>query len=378
MPVTIDAVARQAGVSISTVSRAVHGQGGLGARTRARVLDVVDQLGYVPNHVARSLVSARSESIGVLVTDNQSPVYAGVLRGIEEVANDHGYTILLANSADVEERALRCTKMFEARQVDGLIVAPTRRAAASRPPESPRSARSRPSAPSQRPAPPPARQVRQPGDQPPQRPTVAVVRRPDDPDTDCVVTDNEDGGYRAASHLLELGHRRIAHIGGIDGVSSTDERCAGFCRALLEQGVAVDDATVSRGSHTIASGYAVALEMLRGGGRPTGLYVATLPQALGVLKAARRLGVLVPRDVSVVAGDGADYAEFLAVPLTTVDQPTYEIGHRAATLLFERLAGRPGAIQHVELAPQLSVRESTDVPPALRPRQRRGAAGAGS
>lgn len=360
MPVTIDAVARQAGVSISTVSRAVHGQGGLGARTRARVLDVVDQLGYVPNHVARSLVSARSESIGVLVTDNQSPVYAGVLRGIEEVANDHGYTILLANSADVEERALRCTKMFEARQVDGLIVAPTRRAAASRPPESPRSARSRPSAPSQRPAPPPARQVRQPGDQPPQRPTVAVVRRPDDPDTDCVVTDNEDGGYRAASHLLELGHRRIAHISGLPSTAGR-RRLRGYEDTVREAGLTAGTAA---GDMTEEGGYRAAVRLLSRDDRPTAIFAANDLSCTGALSAAAALGIAVPRELSLVGFDNSSLARLRALWLTSVDGTAHAMGQQAARLLLARIE-HPGAPGRTQLMPpRLEVRGSSGPAPA--------------
>ncbi len=339
--ITIRDVAREAGVSVTTASRALNNKGELSATSRAVVLAAAERLRYVPSDVARALVSGRTRTIGVLITDNASTVYAEVLRGIEDVANASDYGVLFMNSGDVQERALRCIRTLRARQVDGVLFTPVQQDGKDD-----------------------LEELRRGG-----LPIVALVRHfPELEDLDYVVADNELGGYAATRHLLELGHRRIAHLGGRIGASSTEGRLDGYARALRERGLAVDDRLVRRTPHTIEDGSTAALELLDRRGRPTALYVATLPQTMGVIRAARSLGLRVPDDLSLVAGDEGDVAEFLEVPLTTVEQPSREIGRQGAELLLARLDGRRSRPKGIVLEPRLIVRGSST--PLLRRRSK--------
>lgn len=331
--VTIRDVAREAGVSVTTASRALNNKGELNEATRALVLAAAERLRYVPSDVARALVSGRTRTIGVLITDNASTVYAEVLRGIEDVANEGDYGVLFMNSGDVQERALHCIRTLRARQVDGVLFTPVQKGDDDL--EELRTSR---------------------------LPSVALVRRPAGEEIDYVVADNELGGYYATEHLLELGHTRIAHVGGRIGASTTEARVEGYARALRERGLTVDDALVRRTPHTIDDGHRAALELLDRAERPTAVIAATLPQTMGILRAVRALRLRVPADVSLVAGDDAELAEFLEVPLTAVAQPSREIGKQGAELLLAGL-GRPrGKPTAVVLEPRLIVRDSSAGP----------------
>ncbi|MCC6792744.1 MAG: LacI family DNA-binding transcriptional regulator, partial [Thermomicrobiales bacterium] len=191
MPITIRDVASLAGVSVTTAHRALTGKGELSDDKRQRVLAAAKQLNFVPSHTARALVSGRTRTIGMVVTDNASPVYAGIVRGVEEVANATGYGLLLCNSGDSQDRALACLELLRSKQVDGVLLTPVQ---------------------SDR------RDVdflRDAG-----IPFVLLLRHFDDVVCDFVITDNELGGYRATMHLLARGHLRIAHIAGPAHVSS--------------------------------------------------------------------------------------------------------------------------------------------------------------
>jgi LacI family transcriptional regulator len=331
--ITIRDVAREAGVSVTTASRALNNKGELSESTRDIVLAAADRLRYVPSDIARALVSGRTRTLGVLITDNASPVYAEVLRGIEDVANASAYAVLLMNSGDDSARALRCISTLRSRQVDGVLFTPV-----------------------------------QEGDddldelRTSNLPSVSLVRRPPGKDIDFVVADNELGGYLATNHLLGLGHTRIAHLGGRLGASTTEARVEGYKRALAEHDVEVDDAIIRRSHHTIEGGHRVALELLGRRPRPTAIIVATPQQTLGALRAARELGRRVPNDLSVVAGDDASFFDFLEAPLTAVEQPAREIGRQATQLLLARLAGRRSRPKGIVLTPQLIVRGSSVKP----------------
>jgi LacI family transcriptional regulator len=332
--ITIRDVAREAGVSVTTASRALNNKGELSESTRDLVLAAAERLRYVPSDIARALVSGRTRTLGVLITDNASPVYAEVLRGIEDAANASDYAVLLMNSGDDSARALRCISTLRSRQVDGVLFTPVQEGDDD------------------------IDEVRTSN-----LASVALVRRPPGKDIDFVVADNELGGYLATDHLLGLGHRRIAHLGGRLGASTTEARVDGYKRALVDYGVEVDDEIVRRSHHSIEEGYRAALELLdRRRRRPTAIIAATPQQTLGALRAARELGRRVPADLSVVAGDDASFFEFLEAPLTAVEQPSREIGRQATQLLLARLAGRRSRPKGVVLTPRLIVRASSAVP----------------
>jgi LacI family transcriptional regulator len=333
MPTTIRDVARAAGVSVTAAHRALNDKAELNPDKRARVLAAARQLNYVPSAAARALVLGKTGTIGMVVTDNASPVYAGIVRGVEEVANAAGFGLLLCNSGDSQERAIACLETLRAKQVDGVLITPvqTDRRDVARLQEF-------------------------------EMPFVLLMRHFADLESDYVITDNEAGGYAATSHLLDFGHRRVGHLAGPAFVSSAQGRLAGYRRALAERGIPFDDGLVVHAPFTVAGAYDAAFALLDRPDRPSAVFAANDLQAIGVMKTARAIELKIPDELALVGGDDIEFAEFLEVPLTTFHQPAREIGSLGAEILIEKLRGEREEPRRVVLTPRLIVRRSSGVP----------------
>lgn len=330
---TIRDVAREAGVSVTAASRALNGRGELSPEKRARVLEAAARLNFVPSAVARALVSGKTKTLGMVITDNASPVYADIVKGVEAAAKRAGFGILLCNSADSQDQALACLALFQAKQVDGVLLTPVQSDRRD------------------------IEFLQQAG-----IPHILLLRHFGDPDTDAVITDNVAGGRLATNHLIELGHTRIAHIAGPAHTSSAQGRLAGYLAALGEHGLASDPALIRHAPYTIEGGYQAALPLLSEPDRPTAIFAANDLIAIGVMKAARELGLRIPDDLALVGGDNIELAEYLAVPLTTFRQPAWEIGAHGAELLLARLRGEREHAEQVVLPTELIVRASSGGP----------------
>ena len=332
--VTIRDVAREASVSVTTVSRALNSKSEISHDKRRRVIETASRLGYAPSSVARALVSGRTKTIGVVVTDNASPVYADALGGIQDVATHAGFGILLCNSADRQDEALRCLEMLRSKHVDGVILAPVQ--TDQRDVTSLEQWRS---------------------------PYVFLLRHfPELSHVDYVITDNVKGGLLVTNHLLDLGHRRIGHIGGPSHTSTGQGRLAGYQQALAARSVPLAADLVLHAPYTIAGGFGTALSLLDRPNRPSAIFAATDLQAIGVMRAARQLGLRIPDDLALAGGDDIELAEFLEVPLTTFHQPTRQIGAQAAEVLTAKLSGSLQGVQQHTFAPTLVVRKSSGSP----------------
>jgi LacI family transcriptional regulator len=330
VPVTIHDVAREARVSHTTVSRALNNKGELSPETRARILAVAERLNYVPSSVAQALASGATKTLGLIITNSASPVYAAIVHAIEGAAHAVGYGLLLCNSAEDQEQALRCLSMLQSKQVDGLILAPAqtdRRDIAF---------------------------LQQAG-----IPFVLLLRYFPDLSTDFVVVDNVKAGRLMTEHLLERGHRRVGHVAGPAHMSSSVGRLDGYRQALAAANVPYDENLVRRAAFTMEGGYQAALELLGQPERPTAIFAATDMQAVGVFKAAKELGLRVPDDLALAGGDDIELAEYLEVPLTSFKQPVDEIGAQIITILLARINGDREGVKQVVLQPQLVVRRSS-------------------
>ncbi len=329
MRITIREVAREAGVSVTAASRALNNKGEMRPEKRALVLAAAHRLQYTPSSVARALVSGKSKTLGVLVT-NTSPVYADILHGIEEAAHAADYGLLFANSTNSQDQALRCLTLLRTRQVDGVLLTSVQTDRRD------------------------IELLQQAG-----IPFVLLLRHFPDLDADYVVLDNVKSGYLVTEHLLELGHRRIGHVAGPLYVSSAQGRLAGYRKALRKYGARYVAELVEIAPFTIDGGYTAALALLDRRDRPSAIVAATDLQAVGVLKAARTLGLRIPDDLALTGGDDIELAEFLEVPLTTFHQPARQIGSRAAGILIARLNGEARPTQQLVLKPRLIVRRSS-------------------
>ncbi|HEX6938217.1 MAG TPA: LacI family DNA-binding transcriptional regulator [Longimicrobiales bacterium] len=324
-------VARRSRVSAATVSRVVNHPERVAPETRARVEQAIRELGYRPSRVARRLRLERGPSrlIGVLLSDIQNPFFADLARGVEDEAHARGYAVLLGNSDEDAAKARRYVEVMRAELVDGFILPPT----SDHDVAAIELARSR-------------------------TPLVCVDRRLGRESVDSVLIDNVRGAYDATTHLIGLGHRRIAFIEGLPRISTSRERLEGYTRALVEHGIEPDPSLVRQGDSRQGGGRRMTEALLALEAPPTALLVGNNLMTLGALEAIHARGLRIPEDVAVVGYDDMPWALAFDPPLTAVRQPGYEVGRRAAELLLQRLDEPGRSTTIVLLQPELVVRGS--------------------
>jgi LacI family transcriptional regulator, galactose operon repressor len=327
---TIYDVARLAGVSTATVSRALNGTGQIAPRTRAAIEAAVAQLGYRPNTIARSLVTRSTQTIALLLPDITNPFYAALVSGIQQYVLSHDHTMLLCTTEGDAEREEQYLSLLRAKQVDGalvdgLVLPPDRI----------------------------ARFVRE------GFPIVCLDRDIDSTFIPLVQVDNRRGGKLATEHLLGLGHLRIAHVMGADGLHISHDRLAGYREALAAAGFAPDPRLVVEGRFTEEGGYEAMRMLLDSTPELTAVFAANDLSALGVLHAIAESGRRVPEDISVVGFDDLRLSAFMWPPLTTVRQPAVEIAQLATEILIGLMRGEEVRQMRHFLEPTLVVRAST-------------------
>lgn len=329
-PATIRDVARQLGMSVATVSRALSRPELLRQETRERVLAAVASLGYRPNLLARALRRGRTHAL-LAIVPNLSPFFLEILAGIEEVAREAGFAVLLGNSGGDRKREAACFEQVANVRADGVILL-----TGSAPADYGRGARPLP-------------------------PLVAVLERPPNHSVPVIRTDHRVGANEATRHLIDLGHRRIAHITGARHVHSSALRLQGYRQALKAAGLPAPAELVYDGNFTMPSGAAGMEVLLELGAPPTAVLCGNDEMAFGAIQALHRHGLSVPGDLSIVGFDDLNMAAFYNPPLTTVHIPRHDIGRRAATDLIALLAGRTVSQDSV-LPTRLIIRESTSPP----------------
>ena len=337
MPTVVD-VAKRAGVAAITVSRVVNDSGPVSARVRVRVEQAIAELGYVPNSVARSLRTKRTDTIALVLTDMTNPFFTTVARGVEDTASDAGLMLIICNTDERDADEQRYVEMLLQRQVDGILLVPARGGDVA---------------------------IEQCAGQ--HTPVVVVDRRLARRVADVVRGDSRGGAFELGRLLASLGHRTTAVLSGPKAVSTADDRVAGF-RAALAGVEGTHPPRVYRGEYTINNGREMARLALSASPRPTALFAANNFIAIGVLQALDEMAVRVPEDVAVVGFDDLPPAMVTFPFLTVAAQPAYEMGQRAVAMLLERLSG--GASQkfrEVVLPTPLVIRRSSgEARPAAR------------
>lgn len=318
MSATIKDVARRAGVSVATVSRVFNDSSPVREKTRRRVLDAAHALNYMPNGAARSLITSKTETLGVLLPDLYGEFFAEIIRGIDRTARARGYHVLMSGSHDDEDETRAVMNALHGR-ADGLLIMSSRidvRLFESLLPEG--------------------------------LPVVLMNCKVEGPlPYDVLNVDNYDGAYAMVTHLTAHGHRRIAMIKGPDRNHDARKRLQGY-RDALRDGTGVRDAALEiDGDFMQATGYRVVPEILRLRPRPTALFAANDSMAIGALGALHEAGIRVPEDLAVAGFDDVPSARFMSPPLSTVRVPVYEMGARATEYLLDAVhgdrapAGRP-------------------------------------
>jgi len=332
MATSIKDIARIAGVSHSTVSRALRKSPLIPAETARRIQTIADELGYRASAVARSLVTRKTEAVGVVVTSIADPFNGEVVAGIEEVANQHGYSVILATSQTDPQREIAVVRSFQERRVDGIVVASSRVGALYLPTLSEM-----------------------------QIPIVLLNNQHPSEFVHSVSIDNVDGARQAVNHLIGLGHTRIAYIGDETGLESDTERLKGFEDAMSEARLKILPELVVRGDGKSEAAAREAFHLLTMKERPTAIFCYNDMSALGVLNAAAQSGVRVPDELSIIGFDDLFFAALMQPALTTIHQPKKELGHSAMQLLVHLLNG--GASEKMQIVKgELVVRSSTAAP----------------
>ncbi len=327
--ITIEDIARQAGVSTSTVSRVLNDTKPVSADKRALVLTAVQQLQYRPNAVAQGLARGRSMTVGVLIQDISSPFFANMVSGIEQGLDPAGYRPMLTTThwrEDTKTDEVGSLQLLLERRVDGVLVlgghipdADLRAVAA-------------------------------------QMPLVMVARWVQDLEPQCVYLDNRGGAYRATRYLIGLGHTRIAHIKGTTGHPDATDRLAGYCLALTEAGIPVDERLIVEGRFTEESGLTGVEELLMRGERFTAVFAANDQSAYGVMLGLFNHGYRIPNDVSLVGFDDQFLSAYTLPPLTTVRQPSLEMGKVAAEGLLRLIGNQAPLLSRFPV--ELTIRKS--------------------
>ncbi len=325
MAVTMRDVARQAGVSVATVSRVFNESGPVGERTRQRILQTAGALRYVPNGTARSLTTNTTETVGVLLPNLYGEFYSEVIRGVEGAVRARRYHTLLSSVHDGPEELVAALRTLVGR-VDGLVVM----------------------------SPDIAADVIE-ANLPEGLPVVLLGAAV--PGHAAVTIDNEAGAAEMTAHLAGLGHRRIAHVAGGAGNADAQARLAGYRRAVAEAGLDADPALVVDGDFTESSGWAAAHALLELGERPTAVFAANDSMAIGALRAFREAGLDVPADVALAGFDDIPVAEYVTPALTSVHVPIHELGARAVETVLDAVLDGSDA-RFTTLPTRLVVRES--------------------
>lgn len=328
--VNIAEVARAAGVGTGTVSRVLNESPNVRAATRARVVEVIEQLGYRPSRLATALSKGTPRSVAIVVPYMTRPSVVERLAGVIAVLDEQGYDAVVLNVETAEQRDRHLDSLTERHRVDGVVVVslpvPARHLAAFQGSGIP-----------------------------------LVLVDADAPGVVRTVTDDVEGGRLATAHLVELGHRRIGFVGdlGYEGIgnASTRQRFLGYTRALAAVGVGVDVDLVRQGAHGAHTAALLAEQMLRSPRPPTAIFAISDTQAIGVLGAADRLGVAVPEELSVVGYDDIESAAFLG--LTTVRQSLARSGEQGAGRLCALLRGEPVRPRRQQIGLEVVARSSS-------------------
>lgn len=325
-------IAERAGVSVMTVSKALRDEPDVSAATKARIKLMAQEMGYVPDSTAQGLRTRTTKLIGLVIPSTTDPIYARVVLAIEERAQELGYDIVLMHTLNSVDREDICTRRLLSRRVDGLLIAPVYRMD------------------------PEARiyqeiLVRK-------TPTVLLGA----PARFCsqfpgIQVDDIPGSYTATQHLLSLGHRRIAFLGGPLTAPWAQDRFEGYRRALREAGSDVDDSLVFQAGSTVEDGVKAALQMLNESCQATAIQAVNDLVAIGCADAMLNQGIRIPQNLSIVGFGNILTSEYFRVPLTTIRQPKYRLGVTAVESLVQLIKGQ--RIESKRLPAELIVRAST-------------------
>lgn len=331
MNITIYDVAREANVSMATVSRVVNGNPNVKPATRKKVVEVIDRLGYRPNAVARGLASKKTTTVGVIIPDISSIFYAELARGIEDIATMYKYNIILSNSDQNKEKELHLLNTMLSKQVDGIVFM--------------------------------GGNITSDHVEEFEKSPVPIVLAGSIEETGKVPSvniDYEQAAYDSVKEFIEKGHKHVAFVvGPLHEPKNSEKKLRGYKRALEDAGIAFDEELVAEGDYTYDSGIEAFEKLLEAKNKPTAILVGADEMALGVVHGAEDKGYSIPEDFEVISSDNTRLSLMVRPQLTTIVQPLYDIGAVAMRLLTKLMNKETVDEQTVILPHRLEYRQST-------------------
>ncbi|MCM3743873.1 LacI family transcriptional regulator [Sporosarcina luteola] len=318
-------VAKYASVSVATVSRVLNDKGYVGAETRKKVEAAIADLNYRPNEVARSLFKKQSKTIGLILPDIMNPFFPELARAIEDTASKLGYTVILCNSDEDEEKAQRYIDVLLQKYVDGIIISSNTILEKT------------------------IRELNIP---------VVCIDREISKEIPTIVVDNKKGARMATRFLKEKGRRKIAHIRGPMDIVNANERCEGY-REVVSGEQWFKESYIVNGNYRMETATEVVLELLRQHPEIDGIFAANDTMAIGAIKAAYQHGLKVPEEISIIGFDGIALGKASIPELTTIEQPLYKLGQTAAKVLIKLIKGQDIEKTFYQFNVQLVERDST-------------------
>lgn len=331
--VTIRDVARKARVSTYTVSVVLNRTARVSPELTQRVEKAVRELRYTPNAVARSLQTRRTKTIAMLIPDIASPFYANVVRGVEDRLRRDGYSLLLGNTYNDPVEQERYLVLFRSRQADGILLFVAAGGELD------------------------AKRLVDEG-----KPVVFVGRSPRDFSADTVTADNKAGTELAIEHLISRGHRHIALITGQKQLSTSIDRVAGWKAALRRHKLSAPGGYIGEADWTEDGGFTAANRVLDAHPKVSAFFAANFRMMTGLLRALQERGLRCPQDVEAASSDDSSWLDVFQPPISTIVQPSYEMGERSADLLLARIKEPERPFQRIVLKPELRVRPAPKVP----------------
>lgn len=332
MKVTIKDIAKMAGVSTATVSKVVNNKDqNISLATRQRVLNMIKDYNYVPNRIASSMITKKTDSIGLVIPDIANPFFPEIARGVEDIANKHGYNVMLCNTDNNVNKEERYIAMLQEKMVDGIILTSSSRRDG---------------------VPLDLSKIN--------IPVITVDRHIEGLKTrGKIVVDNFSGAYEAVKYMLNKGYRRILHLAGPSQSRPSKERYEGYKKAISDFGKDIDEQLYINGFFTSEWGYTGVKKAFDKKIEFDGLFCGNDLIALGAMKALREAGLKIPFDVGIVGFDNIYMTTMIEPQLTTVHQPNYQMGFKATQMLINLIENKIVKKNEEVLKTKLIIREST-------------------
>jgi len=332
--ITMKHIAEEAGVSLGTVSHVMSGNTPVRSGLRRRVMEAVRNLGYQPSLIARDLRRNKTSIIGMVIPDITNPFFPAVVRGVEDVAYQNSFRLILCNTDDDPAKEKSYLRELYSYRIAGLVLIPTVNSHITGLSELQAS----------------------------HVPVICLDRRPTDWEGDSVTVDNVHGAFAATAHLTKLGHKTIALITGSQQLDTAAARLEGFRSAIRKAKLEVAPEYIQEGRFDRLSGYEKTRILLQQRPRPTAIVCSNDLVAIGVLSGLREAGLRCPEDISVIGFDDIEVSELTDPALTTIFQPGYQMGAKGAALLIKRIRGDAEPPQRIVLPTELKIRHSVAPP----------------